>query len=308
MDLPSNASGLVIVLQILAVDVLLGSDNALMIALACRDLPPKMRKKAMMLGSVGAFVARVVLTLLASVLLDVPVLRLVGGVLLALIALNLAQPQDEQDHAALPENAKIWSVGIVIILADLVMSLDNVVALAAVARDNWAMLGLGLVLSIPALMFGATILTALLNRHSWLIRAGAALLGWIAGDLAISDQLISGWVAVQSPALTVVVPALVAAAVLLLPGEVAAVPRQIAHKVAPKHAAPPKIKAPSEPLAPLSAKPVQVAQIAPVAQAPQVAQAASGNQERYVMIAFLILFLVVGLLLGSVVVFGGGTV
>ncbi len=288
MEFSPDPSWFVSILQILAVDLLLGSDNALLVALACRDLPPKLREKAMLLGSIGAFVARVALTFLASLLLGVPYLRLIGGVLLALIALNLAQPQAEHDAKALPNDSTAWSVGLVILTADLVMSLDNVVALAAVARGNFVLLALGLLLSIPALMFGAAILMRLIKRHSWLIQAGAALLGWLGGDLAISDIAIAPWVDVQSPALTLVVPALVALAVLLLPSRIVAGPARAVRKITPKTAITP---------APKPTKPTETI------------LDDGENQERYVMIAFLILFLVVGLLLGGVLLFaGGGTV
>jgi YjbE family integral membrane protein len=293
MDIATDFSWLVTVLEILAVDVLLGSDNALMIALACRDLPAASRERAMMVGAVGAFVARVVLTVLASSLLGVPFLRLIGGLLLALIALNLARPPEEDSDSQLPASIRAVSVGAVIVTADLVMSLDNVVALAAVARGNYGMLALGLLLSIPALMYGATILMALLERHSWLIQAGAALLGWIAGDLAVSDSLYAGWIAVQSPALTLVVPALVAASVLLLSRQVAAEPRRAIRKPVARPA-PLRVAAPPAP------KPVQ----APTVET----QGEDDGQERWVMIAFLILFMIIALLLGSVLIFGDGMI
>jgi predicted tellurium resistance membrane protein TerC len=208
-------------------------------------------------------------------------------VLLAAIAFNLAQPQKEHDPKALPNDSTAWSVGFVILSADLVMSLDNVVALAAIARGNWVLLALGLLLSIPALMFGAALLLRLIDRHSWLIKAGAALLGWIAGDLALSDIVIAPWVAEQSPALEIVVPALVALAVLLLPSRIIAGPARAMRKITPKIVIMP------------TPKPTP---------SPETTSKNGEDRERYVMIAFLILFLVVGLLLGSVLVFGGGTI
>jgi len=205
-------------LQVFVVNLLLSGDNAVVIALACRSLPPELTRRAMLIGIDGAIALRILLTTVASFLLHIPLLKLVGGVALTVIAIKLTieeQAETESDQSSPKNPSDLWSAVGTIIVADLVMSVDNVVALAAVAQGSIFFLALGLLMSVPLLMFGSLFVAALLRRYPLLKRGGGAMLGWLAGDIAISDPLIIDWVNQQSPALTVVVPILVVAFVLI---------------------------------------------------------------------------------------------
>jgi len=206
-------------LEVFFVNLLLSGDNAVVIALACRSLPDGQRRQAMAWGTGAAIVLRVVLTFIASAVLQIPMLKLLGGLALVVIAIRLSlddpdHPPDS-DRGTSVSSADLSSVIGTVIVADLVMSTDNVVALAAVANGSIAILTLGLLLSVPLLIYGSWHVTALLRRYPALARIGGAMLGWFAGDIAVSDPLYAAWVEQQSPALRVVVPALVAIYVLL---------------------------------------------------------------------------------------------
>ncbi len=209
-------------LEVFFLDLLLSGDNAVVIALACRSLPDRQKRQAMLLGTGIAILLRILLTLAASAVLQVPLLKLLGGIALTVIAIKLTiedQPADTGNNENSPGEwagrADLPSVIGTVVVADLVMSTDNVVALAAVAKGSMAVLALGLLLSVPFLMFGSWYVPALLRRYPVLTRIGGAMLGWFAGDIAVSDPLYAGWIEQQSPALSVVVPLLVAAYVLL---------------------------------------------------------------------------------------------
>jgi len=205
-------------LEVFFVNLLLSGDNAVVIALACRSLPPALTRRAMLIGIDGAIALRVLLTIFASFLLSIPVLKILGGVALAAIAIKLTVEEEGEPKSdgRPPKDAPgLWSAVGTIIVADLVMSVDNVVALAAVAHGSILILTMGLLMSVPLLMFGSVFVAALLKRYPLLKRAGGAMLGWLAGDIAISDPMVFDWVNQQSPALTVVVPFLVAVFVLI---------------------------------------------------------------------------------------------
>ena len=205
-----------IVLQVCVIDLLLSGDNAVVIALACRNLPRHYVRRAMLMGTGAAVLLRVVLTTLVGILMQITGLKLLGGIALVVIAIKLlvAEEDEEEDGLKVPANDLMGAVS-VILLADLVMSLDNVVALSAVAQGNMLVLVFGLLLSVPLLMYGSTFVGRLLTTYPQLIPAGAALLGWVAGDVACSDPLVADWIQTQAPALTVTVPALAALFVLL---------------------------------------------------------------------------------------------
>lgn len=205
-------------LRVFLIDLLLSGDNAVVIALACRSLPPAQMRRAMLIGTIGAIVLRIGLTSIAGFLLTLPLLKLVGGIALTAIAIKLVLDEDQEgDDPAIAARQPVglWSAVGTVIIADVVMSVDNVVALAAAAEGSLLFLASGLLLSIPLLMFGSLFVTALLGRYPLLIRAGGALLGWLAGDIAIADPLIANWVNQQAPALVGVVPILVAVFVLV---------------------------------------------------------------------------------------------
>lgn len=177
---------IVAALQIVWIDLVLSGDNAVVIALACRGLPEKQRKWGIILGAAAAIVLRVIFALLVIQLLQVPFLKVIGALLLLRIAVGLTKgPEDGHDD--IRESGKLWGAVWTIVVADAVMSLDNVIAIAAVAQDHVAMLVFGLALSIPLIVFGANILVKVIDRYPLLIWAGAALLGWVAGGMLITD-------------------------------------------------------------------------------------------------------------------------
>jgi len=205
------------VFQVFLLDLILSGDNALVIAMACRGLPPHQVKQAVLIGTSGAIALRVLLTLLAGWLLLVPWLKLVGAVLLLVIALRLLT-EEESDEEGAPLGGSQTTLGsavVTVLTADLIMSMDNVVGLAAVAQGSVFYLLLGLLLSVPLLMFGSLQITRLLQSQPWLVSVGGALLGYVAGDLAVSDPVVVGWVNSQSPALNQMVPLLCAVYVLM---------------------------------------------------------------------------------------------
>ncbi|HYA71886.1 MAG TPA: YjbE family putative metal transport protein [Roseiarcus sp.] len=218
MDFGDGAAWLVIPVQIFFVDLLLGADNALLIALACRSLGPEDTRKAIVFGAGGAILLRLVLTVLASSLLALPLVKLVGAWLLIVIALNVTAEHASnggEDRPSSLARGDLWSAATVIVVADTAMSLDNVVALAAIARGNFWLLAAGVALSIPVLAYGGLILTTLLKTAPVLVAIGAALLGWIAGDMAVSDPLLANWANANAPGLVAIAPALGAAFVFL---------------------------------------------------------------------------------------------
>ena len=178
--------------KIILINIVLSGDNAVVIALASRSLPPQQQKQAIIFGSVGAIVLRIILTFFAVVLLGQPYLKLIGAALLLWIGIGLLKGEDEdadlEGHSGLAAAVKT------IIVADLVMSLDNVIGVAAAAKGNLLLLVLGLVISIPLIIFGSTIILKLMNRFPIIITIGAGLLGWVAGEMAVTDPAVAGYV------------------------------------------------------------------------------------------------------------------
>ncbi len=213
MTLAAIAAWLAIPVQIFVVDLLLGADNALLIAVACRGLSPADARRAAFIGSGGAIALRLALTMVATSLLTVPLVKLVGAWALIVIALNVADGNTRREPERLPGAARadLWAAAMGIVVADAAMSIDNVVALAAIARGNFWLLAAGVALSIPVLAYGGLILSSVLRRAPWLVTLGAALLGWIAGSMAVSDPLIGEWVSRNAPGLAAIAPVLGAA-------------------------------------------------------------------------------------------------
>jgi YjbE family integral membrane protein len=179
--------------QIIMINIFLSGDNAVVIALASRSLPPTQQKKAIIFGSVGAIVLRIVLTFFAIYLLTLPYLKLIGAALLFWIGVGLLKGDD--DEAEIEGNSNLVAAIKTIIVADLVMSLDNVIGVAAAAKGNVPLLVIGLVISIPLIIYGSTIILKLMTRFPVIITIGAGLLGWVAGEMAVSDPAITGWIA-----------------------------------------------------------------------------------------------------------------
>ena len=206
-------------LEIIWVNILLSGDNAVVIALAARGLPPRQQRKAIFAGSGAAIVLRIVLTLFAVQLLQFPYLKLIGAVLLLWIGVQLlAGGDDEGDVKAA---GSLWHAVRTILIADLVMSLDNVIAVAAAANGapepmRTPLLVIGLGLSIPLIIFGSTLLLKLMQRFPLIITFGAALLGFVAGEMAVTDLAIQGWFDAQLPSMTVPVALACALGVVLV--------------------------------------------------------------------------------------------
>jgi len=184
------------VLQIIWIDILLSGDNAVVIALACRKLPARQRLWGVVLGTVVAISLRVVFAGLVTTLMKVAYLKLVGGVLLLWIAVKLLGPEENCKNGEIEPVDNLWRAVRIIAIADVVMSLDNVIAIAAVAErfeapHNYALLMFGLAVSIPLIMAGAALVMAILDRFPIIVWAGAALLGWIAGEIIAKDPLFT---------------------------------------------------------------------------------------------------------------------
>lgn len=172
--------------QIMLVNLILSGDNAVVIALACRSLPKSQRYWGIVLGALVAVVMRIIFTIGVASLLRTPWLKVVGSLLLFWIAIKLLAEEGDEGKD-IKDSSNIWGAVQTIAVADLVMSLDNVLAIAAAAKDNWGLIIFGLAVSVPLIVFGATLVMWLLSRLPILVWAGAALLGWIAGELMVSD-------------------------------------------------------------------------------------------------------------------------
>jgi YjbE family integral membrane protein len=175
--------------KIIWINVLLSGDNALVIALACRGLAPKQRLWGMIFGAAAAVILRIIFTGIVATLMELPYLKLVGGLALIVIAAKLLVPEQE-DEDSVQAASHLWAAIQIVVIADIVMSLDNVIAVAAAANGSVPLLILGLAISIPLIVAGAALIMALLNRLPILVWAGAALLGWIAGDVIATDPAI----------------------------------------------------------------------------------------------------------------------
>ena len=182
------------VLKIIGINIVLSGDNAVVIALACRGLPPRQRMAGILLGAAAAVLLRIIFTVLIQYLLDVPWLQIAGGLLLFWIAIKLLVAEEATEESVAAGGSLFEAVKIVAI-ADIVMSLDNVLAIAGAAKSAppdqqmWLIV-IGLLISIPLVVFGATLIVTLLTRFPVLVWAGAALLGWIAGELLVSDRVV----------------------------------------------------------------------------------------------------------------------
>jgi YjbE family integral membrane protein len=171
--------------KIIVANIVLSGDNAVVIAMACRDLSEKYRRRAIFLGSAGAVLLRIVFCAVIGLLLGVPYLKLAGGALLLWIGVKLVA--EEEGEADIKAHENLWAAIWTVVVADAVMSLDNAIAIAAAAKGNFALIALGLAVSIPIIVFGATLIARLLDRFPWLAIVGAALIGWIAGEVMAGD-------------------------------------------------------------------------------------------------------------------------
>jgi len=201
-------------IKIIWINIILSGDNAVVIALAARSLPAEQQRKAIMFGSGAAVVLRIALTVVAAKLLEMSYLQIIGGLLLLYIGVQLLSENDEDEGHA-KENGGLMAAVRTILIADLVMSLDNVIAVAAAAKGSMTLLILGLAISIPMVVFGSTLMIKLMERFPIIVMLGAALIGWVGGETIVSDVALKG-VAAANPWLHYVAAATGAAVVIAL--------------------------------------------------------------------------------------------
>jgi YjbE family integral membrane protein len=190
--------------QIIVINIMLSGDNAVVIALASRSLPPAQQKRAIIFGSMGAIVLRIVLTFFAVMLLDMPYLKLVGGIALLWIGASMLDSGGDEEN--IDAHSNLTAAIKTIIIADFIMSLDNVLGVAAAAKGNVVLLVIGLVISIPLIIFGSQLILKLMGRFPVIITLGAGLLGWVAGEMLVTDSAVAGWIDSSAAYLHYVVP------------------------------------------------------------------------------------------------------
>ncbi|MGN1055110.1 MAG: TerC family protein [Comamonas sp.] len=203
------------IFKIIWIDVILSGDNAVVIALAARTLPPEQQRKAIVLGCGFAIALRISLTVVAAELMQLPLLEILGGCLLLWIGIGLLKGEsgDSADESKPRGKTTIFAAIRTILLADLVMCLDNVIAVAATAQGDMMLLIFGLALSIPLVLFGSTLMIKLMERLPWIVQVGAGLIGWVAGETILNDHLLRN-ITEQQPMLKYVTAACGAALVL----------------------------------------------------------------------------------------------
>lgn len=179
--------------QIIGVNIILSGDNAVVIALACRNLPEKYRNKAIFAGSAGAIILRIIFSIFVVELMAFPYLKVIGGILLLWIGVKLIVPEAEHGEG-IEGSSNLWGAIRTVVIADAVMSLDNVIAIAAAARGNFSLLVIGLAISIPLIIVGSQLILKILVKYPILVVAGGGLLGWIAGEVIVTDPAIEPWV------------------------------------------------------------------------------------------------------------------
>ena len=195
-----NDTWVIAVLQIIAIDIVLGGDNAIIIALACRNLPKHQRRAGILWGTAGAIILRVILVFFATSLMEIPVLRLVGGILLILIGIKLLTEVETHDlDGKINQSSNLLTAIRTIIIADFVMSLDNALAITAAAKGDIGLVVFGLLLSVPIIIWGSALIIRLMERFPIIITAGAGLLGWLGGGLMISDKILAEFTASSLP-------------------------------------------------------------------------------------------------------------
>nr|WP_138493244.1 TerC family protein [Paenibacillus pinistramenti] len=205
---------ILLLLQILMINLVLSGDNAVVIAMASKNLPPSQRKKAVWWGAAGAVVLRCLLTWVALLLLQIPFIQACGGILLAYIAFKLLTQQEEDTRVE--SAATLWKSIQTILFADFIMSLDNVLAIAAVAQGDAAIIVIGIAIGIPIVVWGSNLITDLLHRFPVLVYAGAGILAYTAGKMLLHDQKLGGFLKNALPELALWLPAVLSAAVVII--------------------------------------------------------------------------------------------
>jgi YjbE family integral membrane protein len=206
------------ILQIIWINILLSGDNAVVIAMACRSLSDRMRKWGMILGAGVAVALRIIFTGVVTTLMGIPFLKVAGGAALLYIAVELIKPNGGEGGSEIKSHENLWRAMITIAVADVVMSLDNVIAIAAVARGSWVLLTIGLGISIPLIIAGSALVMYVLDRFPILVWAGAALLGWIAGELVVTDAGVISYIGAEAAHRYETVAAITGAALVVAVG------------------------------------------------------------------------------------------
>ena len=195
-----NDAWVIAVLQIIAIDIVLGGDNAIIIALACRNLPKQERRAGILWGTAGAIILRVILVFFATNLMGIPGLRLIGGILLIWIGVKLLSEVKTHDlDRKINQSSNLLTAIYTIIVADFVMSLDNALAITAAAKGDIGLVVFGLLLSVPIIIWGSALIIRLMERFPVIITAGGGLLGWLGGGLMINDKLLAEFTAMSPP-------------------------------------------------------------------------------------------------------------
>jgi YjbE family integral membrane protein len=200
-------------IEIILINIVLSGDNAVVIALACRNLDAKYQKKAIFLGSFGAIALRVILTFVAVYLLKIPYLNFIGGILLLWIAINLLKGGDDED---IKGSSNLMGAIKTIIIADLIMSLDNVVAVAGAAHGNMVLIIIGLAISIPLIIWGSQLLMKIMEKFPIIVILGAGLLGYTAGEMILNDKAVGHFFEQFNSDLHIIIPIILAAFVIIL--------------------------------------------------------------------------------------------
>ncbi len=194
MDALTTSTFWVALVEIIGINLILSGDNAVVIALACRGLPPRQRKIGVLFGTGAAIVLRIAFATVIAYILRIPALMLGGSIALMWIAIKLVEPSQGENEEGVAAAVTIWSAVWTVLVADAVMSLDNVIAIAAAAKGDFLLMALGISISIPPVVIGSTLMLWALDSFPILIYAGAGLLGWIAGELAVEDQFAGHWI------------------------------------------------------------------------------------------------------------------
>jgi YjbE family integral membrane protein len=192
MDMLATPEFWIGLLKIIWINIILSGDNAVVIALAARSLPPQQQKQAILWGTAAAVVLRVGLTVVAAKLLELPYLQIVGGLLLVWIGVQLLAEGDEGEGEEKVHGSMLAAIR-TILIADLIMSLDNVIGVAAAAAGNITLLVIGLAIAIPIVIFGSTLMIKLMDRFPVIVTVGAGLIGWVAGEAIASDKVLRPW-------------------------------------------------------------------------------------------------------------------
>jgi YjbE family integral membrane protein len=179
--------------QIILINIILSGDNAVVIALACRSLPRRQRLWGMALGACAAVLLRIIFVMIITMIMDFPLLKFIGGILLLWIAIKLIAPDELHGEASVEAADNLWRAVKIVAIADVVMSLDNVIAIAAAAKGSWLLIVFGLTVSVPLIVAGSAILVTLLDRYPIASWGGAGLLGWVAGEIMIEDPALAHW-------------------------------------------------------------------------------------------------------------------